>query len=155
VELTLQRRQPYEKRTPGDLYVDAVFFGHVVEDLVRDRDVNGDGKIDATDVAAFKVARETAIPAFRYRVILEDSPKFGPDTLTLLDVPGFKFIRMHSGNDENDTEGCLIVGYKLAPDMRILYGTTKPAVADLKAKVRDAIARKEEVWITIIDPEAA
>ena len=151
MELTLDRFKRRPTRTAGVLDVDARPVCYVVEDTVRDRDTDGDGDIDAKDVAAFKVQGETAIPAGRYEVTLETSPKYGPDTLTVNGVPGFTSIRMHPGNDEKDTEGCLILGYQLTPNLTIAYGTTKPAVADLKEKVKAAIARGEKVWLTVRD----
>ncbi|WP_223688366.1 DUF5675 family protein, partial [Streptococcus pneumoniae] len=50
------------------------------------------------------------MPSGRYRVTLDTSPRFGPETLTINDVPGFTGVRIHGGNDADDTEGCIIVG---------------------------------------------
>lgn len=72
-------------------------FGYSCEDLDR-----GDG--------AAKVAGVTAIPVGTYRVHLYDSPKHGPDTPELLDVPGFHHVQIHSGNGPQDTLGCLLFG---------------------------------------------
>lgn len=57
-----------------------------------------------------KVKGATAIPVGTYRVHLYDSPKHGPDTPELLNVPGFQHIQIHSGNRPEDTEGCLLIG---------------------------------------------
>lgn len=136
-------------RTIGHWKVDGVFLCYVLEDVVRDRDVDGDGDVDVADVAAFKVYGQTAIPAGRYRITVEHSPKFGPDTLTIHAVPGFDGIRIHSGNDESNTEGCPMLGYQLSQNATIRVGTTKPAVEDFKAMVQAAIARGEQVWLTV------
>lgn len=156
MDLALDRLVRRPTRSTGVLSVGGRPFCFVVEDPPRDRDVDGDGDIDAADVDGFKVYGQTAIPAGRYRVALEDSPKFGPDTLTILDVPGFAGIRMHSGNDETHSEGCPILGYELTGEGTIRYGTTRPAVADLKERVRVALEHGETVWITIRNryPEA-
>lgn len=147
MDLDLYRRSSVQTRTPGDLYLDGAYFCHTVEDLVRDRDMDQDGDVDVNDVKKFKVYGETAIPAGLYPVVLENSPKYGPDTLTIKDVPGFAGIRIHPGNTEKDTEGCLILGEDFAPDYTVLR--SRPAVARLTSAVSAAIIRVEKVWITI------
>lgn len=157
VEVTNDRILLLPTRTIGQWKVDGGFLCYVIEDVVRDRDADADGDVDKNDVAAFKVYGQTAIPAGRYRITLEHSPKYGPDTLTINGVPGFDGIRIHSGNDESHTEGCPILGYQLSQDATIRFGTTKPAVEDFRAMVRAAIARGEEVWLDVRNsfPEAA
>lgn len=154
MEILVKAIKRIPSRTTSDMSIDGEFFGHVVEDTVREHDTDNDGDIDAADVKRFKVNKETAIPAGRYQVIFEDSPAFGPDTLTLLDVPGFSFIRIHSGNDETHSEGCLIVGFRLTDAGTIVPGTTHPAVAALKKRVKAAFAANDDVWITL-DREVA
>lgn len=94
MELRLNRYDCTERHTIGRLYLDGEYECWTLEDPIRE----------------VKVAGKTAIPAGRYRIVREDSPKFGPDTLTLLDVPGFTYIRIHAGNRVEDTEGCILVG---------------------------------------------
>lgn len=74
----------------------------LLEDAVRE--------VEGVPVEQWKIPGKTAIPSGRYRVALVDSPRFGPDTITLLDVPGFTVIRVHAGNDDEDTEGCPLTG---------------------------------------------
>ena len=147
MELDLYRRSKVQTRTPGDLSLDGAYFCHTLEDVVRDRDVDLDGDIDVDDVKKFKVYGETAIPAGRYPVVLEHSPKYGPDTLTIKDVPGFTGIRVHPGNTEKDTEGCLILGEDFTPDYTVVR--SRPAVLRLTVAVSTALIRAEKVWITI------
>lgn len=107
------------------------------------REVNGQ------PVEKWKIQDETAIPQGRYEVTLEDSGRFGPDTPTLQRVPGYKYIRMHAGNVDKDTDGCLILGYKITDAGIIAFGSTKPAVLDLKGKIKQAINSGQKVYITI------
>jgi hypothetical protein len=131
----------YPTRTISQLYVDGDLFCFVLEDVVREEA----GK----PVEKWKVKDETAIPQGTYDIVLENSPRFGPDTITLKNVPGFSQIRVHSGNTELHTEGCLILGYKLTPDNTIKVGTTKPAVADLKARIKKALQEGSKVYMEI------
>ena len=140
MELLLLRTRFYDERTIGQLYIDGELFCFTLEDKARE--------IKNEPVTKWKVAYETAIPRGRYKVTLENSKKFGPDTISLKDVPGFDFIRVHSGNTEKDTEGCILVGYKLTKDNTIQFGTTRTALRDLKAKIKQAT---EDIWIEIKD----
>ena len=72
-------------------------FGYSCEDVDR-----GDG--------AAKIKGRTAIPVGTYAVKLYNSPKHGPNTPELVDVPGFQHVQIHSGNGPQDTEGCLLFG---------------------------------------------
>lgn len=112
------RREPtlVGKITLGDLFIlyDAdlqnaayeQWLCHTLEDAVRE--------LAGVPVYAWKIPNETAIPFGTYQLGLVDSPKFGPDTLTLLGVPGFTNIRIHRGNHPDDTDGCILVGAKRA-----------------------------------------
>lgn len=142
MELTLQRDTgPGHQRTYGRILAeDEHKLCYTLEDEVRE--------IPGVPVADWKIKGVTAIPAGRYRVTLEYSNRFGPDTLTIHDVPGFTSIRMHAGNTEADTEGCPLLGLEIDPH-GITGGTSGPAVKLLKFVVRDAIERGEEVWLTV------
>lgn len=140
MELVLKRTRFRDNITTGQLYLNGEFLMFTLEDKVREK--------PGVPVQSWKVHGETAIPTGIYRVELEDSPRFGPDTPTLRNVPGFSYIRIHAGNTEKDTEGCIIVGYKVREDGIIIPGTSKPAVNDLKALIRRA---NEEVTIKIVN----
>lgn len=140
--LTLQRTS-----TPGQAHTFGVLSAEVcftLEDQVRE--------IPGKPVAEWKVPGQTAIPAGRYRVTLEDSPRFGPDTITLHKVQGFDYIRVHGGNDVDDTEGCPLTGLELT-DTGIKGGTSLPALRMLKALVKAAIQERQEVWIQVKNTE--
>ena len=96
MKLLLRRKFKGPKYTIGDLSIDGVFFCNVIEDVVRPVGV--------------KVYGETAIPFGTYQVVMRYSPKFKKVLPLLLDVPMFDGIRIHSGNTQSDSLGCLIVG---------------------------------------------
>lgn len=128
MKLTISRT-PGEKQTFGVLSAE---LGYTLEDPVRDRKIPG----------------KTAIPAGLYRVTLVNSPRFGPDTISLLDVPDFQHIRIHAGNTVEDTEGCPLVGLELSQN-GIKGGTSLPALRILKALVKASLAEKQDVWIEV------
>lgn len=146
LELVLQRRPHIRAnvRTPGDLYANGLFIMHTCEDPVRE--------IAGRPVEDWKVAGQTAIPAGRYAVTLEHSPRFGPDTLTVHNVEGFSGVRMHAGNDEKASEGCPLLGYELTAEGAIAFGQTRAAVANLKRMVREVLARGGLVFIDVRNP---
>jgi hypothetical protein len=92
--LFLQREPSLDGRTFGALYVHGVWQCWTLEDAVR----------------AVKVPGQTAIPAGHYRVSLTPSQRFSRILPLVEAVPGFSGIRIHGGNTEADTEGCILVG---------------------------------------------
>lgn len=140
MQIQVNRAASVGGATVGKLLIDGVFVCRTLEDEVRER--------PGVPVEAWKIKGVTAIPSGAYRVALQDSPRFGPDTLTILDVPGFSSIRMHAGNTQEDTEGCLLLGL-MATQTALVGGTSRPAVDLVKSRVRAAIARGEDVHISI------
>lgn len=144
MKLTLQRDDLQASRTFGRVLAeDGHRLCYVLEDAVRE--------VPGRPVAEWKIHGKTAIPAGEYKITLENSPRFGPNTLTVHDVPGFTGVRIHAGNTEADTEGCPLLGMEVTPT-GIMGGTSRPAVALVKELVRQAIARGEVVLMTVANP---
>lgn len=116
--------------TMGMLYIDDMFECYSLEDPVR----------------AEKVKGHTAIPAGKYRVIINRSIRFKKDLPLLLEVPNFEGIRIHAGNIASDTEGCILVGKDRGRDS---IGRSREAMADLQEQIADALNRGEQVWIEL------
>lgn len=57
---------------------------------------------------------ERCIPGGVYRIDFEDSPRFGPDCLTVFDVPGRTGIRFHAANWGYQLEGCIAPGLQFS-----------------------------------------
>jgi hypothetical protein len=98
MKIEVKRIYKGEEYTIGRMYVNGEYFCDTLEDKVRDIEKEG------------KVYGQTAIPSGEYKVIVNQSPKFGRILPRLLDVPYFEGILIHRGNTHQDTGGCILVG---------------------------------------------
>ncbi len=85
--------------TIGKMYIDGNFFAHTLEDKYRA--IHGD--------MSKKAPHQTCIDCGTYKAILSESTRFKRTLPELLKVPCFEAIRIHGGNTEADTEGCILV----------------------------------------------
>lgn len=106
MKLLLKRIYFNPTYTIGKLFINGLYFCDVLEDV--NRDSNKDG--DLQDEGEAKVYGKTAIPFGTYKVVLTMSNRFKKVLPLLIDVPEFEGIRIHEGNDSEDTHGCLLVG---------------------------------------------
>lgn len=65
---------------------------------------------DKVRILGQKIAGQTAIPLGTYAVTIDMSIRFQCLMPHVLDVPGYDGIRIHKGNTEADTEGCILLG---------------------------------------------
>jgi hypothetical protein len=147
MNLLLKRGPTRKATTLGRLSIDGAHQCDTLEDAIRETVQGG------VPVEAWKIKGVTAIPAGRYKLELVNSPKFGPDTLSLKAVPGFSEIRIHSGNDDADTDGCILVGTAV-PDAEDGGNVinSRVALAALKAKVVPALKAGQNIWIEVVNP---
>lgn len=95
-----------------------------------------------------KVKGATAIPIGTYAIRLYDSPRHGPDTPELVNVPGFQHVQIHSGNGPADTEGCLLFGmHRDETAGRVLESRT--ACSWLRERIIECIGRGESVTVEV------
>lgn len=139
--LRLVRDWFFASSTLGTLAVDGKPFGFVAEDEDR-----------ALEAGGTKVRAETAIPLGRYRVKRTWSPRYQALVPEVLDVPGFRGIRIHAGNDESDTEGCLLPGLSRSGEK--VY-KSRVACDWLYARIAACESEGEPVWLEIVRDESA
>lgn len=106
MRLVLTRDYWLSDRVLGTLTIDGQPFGYTVEDT--DRDLDSDMRV--SDIIARTIATKTAIARGIYALDIHDSPSQGREVLHLVDVPGNRWILIHSGNDPSASSGCILVG---------------------------------------------
>lgn len=132
MKLLVVRNEFSEKSTVGSFYVDDKKFCYTLEDTVR---------------SGPKVPGATAIPTGIYTVIVDKSKRFNRDMPHILDVQGFEGIRIHSGNTDKDTEGCVLLGTTwLGGDF---IGGSRAAFDKFFDILQAAIRLKEQITIEI------
>lgn len=143
MELTLRRKFKGPTYTIGDLGIDGKFFCNTIEDTVRELPATcPDIPRGRSCTCKEKVYARTAIPAGKYRITLEYSPRFKRRMPYLHDVPHFLGILIHSGNTETDSAGCIIVG----------ENTVKGKVLDSRAtfqRLYTLLEKEKEITIQI------
>ena len=111
-----------------------------------------------------KVMHETRIPAGTYEIKLrtwgrihENYTKRFADihkgTLWLQDVPNFKYILIHCGNNDDHTSGCLLVGDTQTENIKSdgFVGSSTNAYKRIYPPIAEALENGECVEITYID----
>jgi hypothetical protein len=117
---------------------------------------------EARDV---KIKGETRVPAGTYKVELRTEggfhgrytkkyPGMHVGMLHIVDVPGFEYILIHTGNTDEHTAGCLIVGDSQENNNILkdgFIGKSVNAYKRIYPKIANAIKSGEDVTITYID----
>lgn len=104
-QLSLERIHSGKESTLGNLYLNRSWLCFVLEDQFQTEKVYG----------------ETRIPAGTYWISLRKTggfhqryaqkfPDFHLGMLHIQQVPGYEFVLIHIGNDDDDTAGCLLLG---------------------------------------------
>lgn len=148
MELTVFRYSSDAETTLGMLLEGDSFLCYTLEDEARE----------------VKVAGETRIPAGEYEVTLRTvggkHAKYGrryPDIhkgmLWVRDVPGFKYVLIHVGNTDDDTEGCLLLGDSSVQNITLegSIGASRNAYRRVYPRIANHLAAGGKVFIRYID----
>ena len=145
MKLTVVRTQFGTDATNGILLVDGVFENYTLEDQYQ----------------AVKVMHETCIPEGTYNIKFRTvggfhtkyKERYGNShkgMLHLQDVPNFTYILIHTGNTDEHTSGCLIVG-ETQQDLEIskdgFIGSSAVAYKKMYAKVANQLLQGKKVTI--------
>jgi|TARA_R100000329_G_scaffold93669_1_gene78045 RNase P/RNase MRP subunit p29 len=145
VKLTVVRTQFGTDATNGLLFIDGVFECYTLEDQYQ----------------AVKVMHETCIPEGTYDIQFRKTGGFHAKyseryknahygMLHIQDVPNFTYILIHTGNTDEHTSGCLIVG-ETQQDLEIskdgFIGSSTVAYKKMYAKVAAQLLQGKKVTI--------
>lgn len=133
MKLKLQRTTEINDTVLGELSINNKFFCYTLEDRIRD----------------VKIKHETCISPGIYKILLTLSQRFKRVLPILLNVPNFEGIRIHAGNFNTSTSGCILVGSAINGEMLLHSKTT---LERLLVLMNAAIKRKEEIEIEILNP---
>lgn len=106
MEIELRRIAKKNNYTIGKVYIDGEYFCDSLED--KDRGLTQD--MSLTEIKNKKVYGKTAIPTGTYTVTWNYSNKFKKNMPLIGNVLGFSGIRIHAGNSEGDSYGCILLG---------------------------------------------
>lgn len=95
------------KYTMSRVYVDGEFFCFGLEPY--DASITTETPIETISELKTKYDK-IAIPIGTYNLIYNWSNKYKKKLPLILDTPGFRGVRIHSGNKVEDTLACLLVG---------------------------------------------
>ena len=116
-----------------------------------------------------KVMGETRIPAGTYKITLRTvggfhgrySARYGDmhkGMLWVRNVPGFEYILIHSGNTDEHTAGCLLVGDSQNENIKNsdgFIGSSRTAYERIYPPIAEALASGKSVTIEYIDYDDA
>lgn len=111
-----------------------------------------------------KVKGETRIPAGEYNITLRTEgghheryrakfPNMHKGMLWIRNVPNFEYILIHIGNQETDTEGCLLVGEISRANIteKGFISKSKAAYKRIYPPIAQALAQGDTVTIKYVD----
>ena len=131
MKLQIRRSPSTAKSTIGELFVDGEFECYTLEDVVRPVKIHG----------------MTAIAAGIYQLDVTFSARFKRLLPELRDVPNFVGVRIHPGNTDADTEGCILVGQTKQTDF---IGNSRAAFDKLFPRIEAARALGK-IFIEVLD----
>lgn len=148
MELILKRFSGADESTLGLIFVEEKFFCYSLEDQFNEPKVPG----------------ETRIPPGKYQIMLRTEggmhQRYGnrfpwhKGMLWLQDVPDFTFIYLHTGNNDDHSEGCILTGDGQVQNVTERGQVTSSVAAyrRLYEVITEALLQ-EEVWITIYEED--
>lgn len=124
-------------------------FSFLEEATIGRLSLNGKGSLFTLEpkVREIKVPGKTAIPEGIYLVTIDWSPKFNRLMPHINNVPNFQGVRIHYGNTDADSEGCILVGRTW--DGADFIGKSRDAFDWLFPLVQEARKQNENVTLEV------
>ena len=148
MKLDVVRTQFGKDATNGMLFIDGVFECFTLEDEVRDVKVYGETAIPE---GKYEIKFRT-VGGFHTKYTSRYGEAFHKGMLELQNVKNFKYILFHTGNTDEHSAGCVLVGetqQDLDRGKDGFVGGSGDAYKKFYPKVRDALIAGEKVEVTI------
>lgn len=126
------------------------FLCYTLEDEHRSVKERGETRVPA---GTYNVTLRT-VGGFHSRYIAKYGSNFHRGMLWVRNVPGFEYILIHTGNTDEHTDGCLLVGDSQSSNIVKkdgFVGSSVNAYKRIYPDIAKAIEDGEEVTITYID----
>lgn len=140
--LKCKRKWFTDRSTISEFWVDDTLFGYCLEDKIRP-----EGE---------KIHGQTAIPYGKYLVKMTMSNRFkkmmpliyNKTDYSVQDSKGIKWlgVRIHAGNTDKDTDGCLLIGKSFSKDF---VGNSRKACNELYELIEKAEKENEIIELVI------
>lgn len=124
------------------------FNSFVIEDEYREVKVKGETRIPAGRYE-LKIRKQDTPLTLKYR---KRYPEWFQYHIELVGVPGYTGVYVHIGNTDDDTDGCLCVGFaasKMNNAQSIMH--SRDAFKNWYSEVYGHLNQKGHAWITIRD----
>lgn len=141
--IRIDRKWKKPAYTISRVYVNGKYFGC---NALEDTDRGLLQTMPLSEIQRKKVKKETAIPRGYYDIAITYSPKYRKMMPLVVDVPGFSGIRLHSGNSNKDTEGCILFGIN---DKVGWISQSTAWTRKVVAEIEKALSRKEKVTLIV------
>ena len=149
MDLFLVRDTFTKKSTTGPLYLQSMVdeklslkrLCYILEDVCRQEF----GKPWTSDL---KIPKQTAIPYGTFEVIYNMSPSKHIMLPRLVNVPDFVGVLIHSGNDAEDSDACLLTGTTRSKDY--VFESKKALNEVVIPLVKKTVESGERIWLHII-----
>lgn len=145
MKMELRRYTSNPDSTGGLLFINDHFFGFTCEDQFQ----------------AEKVMKETRIPSGVYEIKFRDAGGMNDKykkryeghigMLHLQNVPDFEWVYIHTGNNDDHTEGCILVGYAASFSGESMIQISREAYKDLYQLCKLADSNGEQIHIEVTD----
>jgi len=150
MNIALHRYSHNDTDTLGTVFLDGAFFCYSLEDAPSQSKISGKTRIPSgTYEVKFRKVLSGKTKQYRKRY------SWFEWHLELQNVPNFKYVYIHIGNDHGDTDGCILVGNTANNNSQEqgFIGSSTPIFNKLYNKVYLALTEGERVYITILDEQ--
>jgi hypothetical protein len=144
MDILVRRIHDNGDATIGLVYINCVLKGFTLEDEYRDVKIECETRIPS---GIYKLKKREIVSGLtqKYR----DKYNWFDFHLEVQDVPGFKYVYVHVGNYESNTDGCLLVGDSAnIPKMSI--GNSVNCFKRMYLEISKALDNDEEVIIEYV-----